>query len=44
MKKDKNLNKTENTKQINNTISEKKKKEKMPMHILIYDIIRKTSI
>jgi len=44
MNKDKNLNKTENTEEINKTISKKKKKEKMPMHILIYDIIRKTSI
>lgn len=44
MNKNKILKKVEKSKQINNTIIEKKKKEKIPMHILIYDIISKTSI
>lgn len=41
MKKDKNLNKNlnKNKKKKANLV-----KEKMPMHILIYDILRKTSI
>ncbi len=44
MNKNRDLKKSKNTKKTDNTTIEEKKNENMPMYILVYDIISKTSI